>query len=159
MRSVEDSIAKFEDYLSTRGARLTSQRRAIAEVFFQGDKHLSLLELLERSKEGQPSIGYATVYRTMRLMAEGGLAVEHKFGENQTRYEPKVDGEHHDHLICMDCGKIIEFEDLTIERRQEKVAAELGFRVVSHKHEVYVRCVRHCEDMGVPGAAGRAVGE
>lgn len=159
MKSVDLSIARFEDYLATQGARLTVQRRAVAEVFFRGEKHLSLMDLLERAKVEQPSIGYATVYRTMRLLTEGGLATEHKFGENQTRYEPLIEGEHHDHFICLDCGKILEFEDSTIERRQDRIAEDLGFKVVSHKHEVYVRCVREpCDDRGTgvgaaPGAA------
>ena len=68
-------------------------------------------------------------------------ALEHKFGENQTRYEPAHEGEHHDHLICIECGAIVEFEDPMIEARQERVAEERGFEVVSHRHEVYVRCV------------------
>lgn len=134
-------LKRFREELSAQGLKLTSQRRVIAEVFFSGAKHLSLNEILELARREREGIGYATVYRTMRLMAEVGLATEHKFGENQTRYEPTHDGEHHDHLICETCGVIVEFEDPEIEARQERIAADHGFEVVSHRHEVYVRCL------------------
>jgi Fur family ferric uptake transcriptional regulator len=81
----------------------------------------------------------------MRLLADAGFAVEHKFGENHTRYEVVEEGEHHDHLICVDCGHIVEFEEPEIESIQSRVASDLGFAVISHKHEVYVRCVGPCE--------------
>lgn len=145
MEAVEH-LRRFERYLSDSGLKLTSQRRVIADVFFNGDKHLSLLELLDLAKAKQKSIGYATVYRTMRLLVEGKFAVEHTFGDNHVRYEVAHDGEHHDHLICVDCGKIVEFEDPMIESRQDQIAAERGFEVVSHKHEVYVRCVGGCDE-------------
>ncbi|MCB9665474.1 MAG: transcriptional repressor [Alphaproteobacteria bacterium] len=141
MTSTQTQLARFRALLSKEGLKLTSQRKVIADVFFTGAKHQSLLELLEQAKVKQKSIGYATVYRTMRLLTEGGLAVEHKFGENQARYEPVHDGEHHDHLICLDCGAIVEFEDPMIEQRQDRMAADRGFEVVSHRHEVYVRCL------------------
>jgi len=133
-------MERFRQHLARKGLKLTVQRKAIAEVFFAGDRHLSLLELLERAQGRRRGIGYATVYRTMRLLTEGGLAIEHKFGENQARYEPGSEGEHHDHLICVDCGVIVEYEDATIEALQERVARDHGFEVVSHRHEIYVRC-------------------
>lgn len=141
MTSTQAQLQRFRELLASEGLKLTSQRKVIAEVFFTGAKHLSLLELLDRAKVKKRSIGYATVYRTMRLLTEGGLAVEHKFGENQARYEPVHDGEHHDHLICLECGAIVEFEDPMIEQRQERMAQDRGFEVVSHRHEVYVRCL------------------
>ncbi len=137
-------MEQFRVYLEANGLRLTAQRRAIAESFFEGDKHVSLTEILDVARERRSGIGYATVYRTMRLLAEGGFAEEHRFGENQTRYEPALDDEHHDHLICVDCGKIVEFENPEIERLQDLDARSRGFEVVSHKHEVYVRCIEDC---------------
>ena len=131
-----EKLDAFVGYLGTRGLKFTKQRRAIAEAFFAGGRHVSLIELLETSKQRHQSVGYATVYRTMKLMAESGLAREQKFQEDQSRYEPA--GEHHDHLICRVCGAIFEFEDDTIERRQDIVAGGLGFRVTSHRHEIYV---------------------
>ena len=100
----------------------------------------------------QSSIGYATVYRTMKLMAESGLAVEHKFAEGYLRYEPA--GEHHDHLICIRCGKIVEYEDDEIERLQDELAARHGFKVVGHRHEIYGDCTQtDCPEMGRPQEA------
>lgn len=138
---VRVAMERFREHLDVRGLKLTQQRRAIAEVFFGGDRHLSLPEILERATGVRHGIGYATVYRTMRLLTEVGLAVEHNFGESHTRYEPADDDEHHDHLICVDCGVIVEFEDPAVEARQARVAVDHGFQVVSHKHEIYVRCV------------------
>lgn len=146
MVQTEEQLSRFRDYLVEHGLRLTTQRRAIAEAFFTGDKHLSLLEILDLAKAQRDSIGYATVYRTMRLLTEGGFAVEHKFGENHARFEPAIEGEHHDHFICVECGRIAEFEDELIEERQTLLARERGYEVVSHKHEVYVRCLGTCEE-------------
>ncbi len=132
---------RLRTHLEQRGLKLTVQRRAIAEAFFTGDKHLSLGEILEAASKRRKGIGYATVYRTMRLLTEAGLAREHHFGEAQTRFEPHTEDEHHDHLICVTCGVIVEFEDPAIELRQTDVASSRGFEVVSHRHEVYVRCL------------------
>lgn len=151
--SMSTWLARFREYLARQGLRLTTQRKVIGEVFFEGGKHLSLNEIHELARKKKSSIGYATVYRTMRLMAEGGLAVEHKFGENQTRYEPDLEGDHHDHLICVDCGAILEFEDPVIEKRQDEIADARGFDVVSHRHEVYVKCRPDtCRKDTAPGA-------
>ncbi|MCB9684513.1 MAG: transcriptional repressor [Alphaproteobacteria bacterium] len=135
-------MEQFRSWLAERGLKVTRQREAIAEVFFGSGGHLSLEELLELAKEQQPSVGYATVYRTMKILAESGLASEHKFAEGNVRYEPSVEGEHHDHLICVTCGKILEYEDERVERLQEEVARKHGLRVVSHRHEIYGECVR-----------------
>lgn len=151
-------MIQFRDYLAQRGLKVTRQREAIAEVLFAAERHLSLTQLLERSKAIEPSIGFATVYRTMKLMSESGLAEEHKFADNgQSHYE--VTGVHHDHLICVECGRIVEYEDEEVERRQEAVARAYGFEVVSHRHEIYGRCVanpcpyRTGAVNGMPGAA------
>jgi Fur family ferric uptake transcriptional regulator len=150
-RTVED----FRGWLSTRGLKFTRQREAIVEAFLEAaGEHLSLDELLERAKARQPSVGYATVYRTMKVLAESGLAIEHKFAEGQVRYEAAVDGGHHDHLICTLCGKILEFEDDRVEQFQHEVAAAHQMRVVSHRHEIYAECVRSdCPDRPASGVA------
>lgn len=135
-----EQIESFKSYLSGMGLKYTRQRAAIAEVFFDSGAHLSLTDLLNLAKERQPSVGYATVYRTMKILAESGLATEHKFAEGNVRYEPSVEGEHHDHLICVTCGRIVEYEDDEIERLQEELARRHGFRVVAHRHEIYAEC-------------------
>lgn len=144
--SPEEQLERFRRYLTRQGLKFTRQRRAIAEVFYASGKHLSLQELLEMAREQESSIGYATVYRTMKLLADGGLAVEHQFADGQARYEPAEEGHHHDHIICVECGRIVEFEDDEIERRQDDIAERNGFRVAAHKLEIYAQCLREpCE--------------
>ncbi len=153
--SVEQQINRFKEYLTGQGLKYTRQRAAIAEVFFASDAHLSLLEVLELARARHASIGYATVYRTMKILAAGGLAAEHKFAEGNVRYEHTADGEHHDHLICVSCGKIVEYEDDEIERLQEELAQRHGFTVVAHRHEIYGECTRsNCPDRGRPQETG-----
>jgi Fur family ferric uptake transcriptional regulator len=123
-----------------RGLRSTEQRRLIVDTFFEGSEHVTLDGLLERVRALDPRIGYATVYRTMKMLSEGGVAHERKFGDGLTRYELADEGAHHDHLICMECGSIQEFEEPTIEELQERVAVRYGFEVHHHKHELYGRC-------------------
>lgn len=148
-------IETFRRWLTDHGLKYTRQRGTIVEVFFEGaGEHLSLDELLERAKARQPSVGYATVYRTMKVLVACGLATEHKFAEGQVRYEP-AEGAHHDHLICVTCGKILEFEDDRVEAFQDEVAARNQMRVVSHRHEIYAECLRAaCPDRPTDGRTG-----
>ena len=146
-----DPIEKFRSILAEQGLKVTRQREAIAEVFFRSGAHLSLVELLNRARARQPSVGYATVYRTMKLLAETGLATEHKFAEGNVRYEPAIAGHHHDHLICVTCGRIVEVEDERIEEIQEEMARSRGFKVVSHRHEIYAECLTpDCPERDLP---------
>ncbi|MBX2801398.1 MAG: transcriptional repressor [Myxococcales bacterium] len=146
-----EQLDRFRDFLNTQGLRFTKQRQAIAEVFFGTEGHLSLPELLDLARRRHSSVGYATVYRTMKILAESGLATEHKFAEGSVRYEPAFEGEHHDHLICVTCGRIVEYEDHEIERLQEELARKHGFRVVSHRHEIYAECMTpNCPELGRP---------
>jgi Fur family ferric uptake transcriptional regulator len=133
-------LKNFRDAVSSRGLKFTRQREAIAKVMVSGDKHLSLDDILSIVRKDASSVGYATVYRTMKLMVECGLVLENKFANGQATYE-RADVEHHDHMICTKCGKIVEFEDDEIERKQEDLARALGFKVVGHRHEVYVECL------------------
>lgn len=134
-------LERFRAHLKGEGLKNTKQRQAIAEVFFVSDKHLTLNDLLERAQVEQPNLGYATVYRTMKLMVDCGVANEHKFAESDLAlFEPNLADEHHDHLICVDCGRIVEFEDDVIEERQLAIAAREGFVVTAHRLELYGRC-------------------
>jgi Fur family ferric uptake transcriptional regulator len=128
-----------------RGLRSTEQRRQIVEAFFESSEHVTLDELLERVRTVDSRVGYATVYRTMKMLTEGGVAHEQKFGDGLTRYELADGDAHHDHLICVSCGSIQEFEEPLIEDLQDKVATRYGFRVHHHKHELYGLC-RNCAD-------------
>jgi Fur family ferric uptake transcriptional regulator len=142
-------IADFEGYLRKKNLKLTQQRQVIARTFFHADdEHLTLSQLLLAAQEEKSSIGYATVYRTMKLMTESGVAVEHKFVDGgEALFEPNIEGDHHDHIICVTCGQIIEFEDEVIEGRQDAIAAEKGFEVKRHRLEIYGECIRPaCEN-------------
>ena len=130
----------LQEHMVKRGLRSTDQRRLIVETFFQAPNHISIEELLSQVRAQDPKVGYATVYRTLKLLTECGVAFERKFGDGLTRYELADDASHHDHLICVDCGKIIEFEEPQIEELQERVAARYGFEIKSHKHEMYGSC-------------------
>ena len=123
-----------------KGFRSTSQRRIILDEFMSEDTHFTVEELHARVRKKLPRVGFATVYRTLKLLVQAGIANELRFKEGVARYEQIHDQEHHDHLICISCGKIIEFENDQIEEIQVKMAREKGFQVLSHKLELYGRC-------------------
>jgi Fur family ferric uptake transcriptional regulator len=131
--------------MTRKGLRSTEQRRTIIETFFDQSEHLTVDELLELVRAKDPRIGYATVYRTLKMLADSGIVVEHRFGDGYTRFELADSEAHHDHLICLTCGKITEFEAPAIEELQDKVAARYGFEVLEHKHELYGTC-KECID-------------
>jgi len=125
--------------LTKRGLRNTKQREILTDLFFSHDKHFSHDDLLALARKKDPGIGYATVYRTLKLLSELGLATELHFEDGHTRFEAS-DGEHHDHLICVSCSRIVEFEMEEIEKLQEEVAANHGFELVHHRMELYGLC-------------------
>ena len=138
---------RWRTYIQDRRLNTTAQREAIVEQFLRTREHVSIDELLLKVRKRQPKVGYATVYRTLKLLVDSGLAIERQFGDGQARYE--VVGDHHDHLICVKCGLILEFEDDEIERLQESIADRLGgFKVVRHRHELYGLCPK---EQGLPG--------
>jgi Fur family ferric uptake transcriptional regulator len=126
--------------MDKQGLRTTEQRKLIIDTFFSGPEHVSIDELLERVRSADPRVGYATVYRTMKMLSDGGIAYERRFGDGFTRYELADEEAHHDHLICIECGNIQEFEEPLIEELQDRIAARYGFEVHHHKHELYGRC-------------------
>ncbi|GAC1353550.1 MAG: hypothetical protein NVSMB47_06140 [Polyangiales bacterium] len=130
----------LDAFMAKKGLRATKQREHIVEAFFSHPDHVSIEELLARVRERDPSIGYATVYRTLKLLTESGVANERKFGDGLTRYE-LADGETHpDHLICAECHLIVEFEEPRVEALQDEIATKYGFSIRSHKHELYGVC-------------------
>ena len=131
---------QLAEYLADQGLKSTSQRDTILQIFVDAGRHLSAEELYARVKKAHPGIGYATVYRTLKLLTEAGLAEERRFEDGFTRYEYKASDGHHDHLICTHCGQIIEFENERIEELQQDVARKTRFRVQSHKLELYGLC-------------------
>ncbi|MCG8418808.1 MAG: transcriptional repressor [Proteobacteria bacterium] len=135
----KDLKARWKEYLQEKRLNTTQQREIIVDQFLRSKDHISVDELLARVRKRNRKVGYATVYRTLKLLVDSGLAIQRQFGDGHARYEVK--GEHHDHLICTKCGLILEFEDQEIENLQDKIAERLGgFKVTRHRHELYGLC-------------------
>jgi Fur family transcriptional regulator, ferric uptake regulator len=133
-----DAHAQLAEYLARHGLKQTRQREAILDVFLGSCGHVTSEDLYERVRRQHPAIGAATVYRTLKLLVDAGLAKSSTFRDGVTLYENDMG--HHDHLVCLGCGEILEFEDPEIEARQEKVAANLGYRLVRHRHHLFGYC-------------------
>ncbi len=119
-----------------QGLRLTDQRRTIARVLDESLDHPDVEELFARAVRADPRISIATVYRTVKLFEESGILEKHEFGDGRARYET-ADRDHHDHLIDLATGEVIEFVDPEIEALQERIAAKLGYRLKGHRLELY----------------------
>jgi Fur family ferric uptake transcriptional regulator len=152
MEGSRERMQAFRDALKARGFKETAQRDDIARVFFGRGGHVSIDELHAEVKKVNPRVGYATVHRTVRLLKDLGFAAERHFDDAQARYE-RVDDEHHDHLICERCGRIVEFQNEEIESLQESVARALDFVISWHRMELYGIC-RDCRE-GRQRGAGR----
>lgn len=133
-------IADLAKFISDRGLKNTRQREMVAEVFFSTSGHISAEELYQKVQKVDPGIGLTTVYRTLKLLTEAGLAKERRFGGEPQGVFEKQDDKHHDHLICTRCGKIIEFNEPALEAIQDEVAKRFGFVVEDHKMELYGLC-------------------
>jgi Fur family transcriptional regulator, ferric uptake regulator len=131
--SVPDSIEKL---CIEKGMRMTEQRRVVARVLSSAKDHPDVEELYRRAHEVDPHISIATVYRTVRLFEEAGIIARHDFRDGRSRYEEASD-HHHDHLIDMKTGRVLEFIDDEIEELQERIAQRLGFKLVDHRLELY----------------------
>lgn len=130
----------LENYITQHNLKITKQRRAVLDAFLGSDEHVSAEELYKIVAVKEPKIGLATVYRTLALLTESGLAAELDFGDGQKRYEQNLDHRHHDHMICTQCGKIIEFIHPLIEKLQEDVAQEHNFEMTTHKLDMFGIC-------------------
>lgn len=137
---MRDPLQVFSDYIAANGLKMTPQRKLIVDVFLREEGHPTTEELYEKVKKDDPSVGQATVYRTMKLLSESGIAKEVRFGDGVARYEQKYGNKHHDHLICEQCGKNIEVLDEQIELLQEELAARHGFVLTSHRMYLYGEC-------------------
>ena len=122
----------FLKHIQKSGLKRTAQRDLILEVFLRTEEHLSSEDLYRLVQREDPNIGQTTVYRTLKLLTEAGLAREVRFGDNRTHYEHNYKHQHHDHMICTECGKIIEFFSAELEAIQEKMAAKHRFEVTQH---------------------------
>ena len=129
-------MSKIESKCKEKGVRLTEQRKVIAEILSNSKDHPDVDELHKRVAEVDKKISIATVYTTVKLFEESGILEKHDFKGGKARYEQSQD-EHHDHLIDINSGDIIEFVDAEIEELQKKVATKLGYKLVDHKLELY----------------------
>ncbi len=141
-KNIEDEVRRtYQSYLSRNGLKSTIQRDIIIKLFIQSRGHLSADELYTSLREEHPSIGLATIYRTLKILTDAGIAREQRFNDGYTRYEfNNPDDGHHDHLVCTLCGRVEEFENSEIERLQDEVASAHGFAIEHHKLELYGLC-------------------
>jgi Fur family ferric uptake transcriptional regulator len=130
------TVDRIEKLCLDQGMRMTDQRRVVARILSEAQDHPDVEELYRRSALVDPNISIATVYRTVRLFEEAGIIARHDFRDGRSRYEEATD-EHHDHLIDMKTGEVIEFIDEEIERLQALIARRLGYRLVDHRLELY----------------------
>lgn len=142
---MSDRLSIFRQWIREQGLKATAQREDIAQVFFATNRHISVEELYRAVRRVNPRVGYATVYRTLKLLKECGLAAERHFADGQARFENIEEERHHDHLICERCGRIVEFVHPQIEQLQEQVAQRLGFVATNHKMEIYGIC-KECRE-------------
>ena len=125
-----------EALCADKGLRITEQRRVIARVLSEAEDHPDVEALHVRAAAIDPGISIATVYRTVRLFEDAGILERHDFGDGRARYEAAAEA-HHDHLIDVESGKVIEFVDAELEAMQKRIAEKLGFRLVDHRMELY----------------------
>lgn len=146
----------FERYLAKLGLRQTKQRRAILDAVMMLGPHVDAETIAAQARSIDESIGLATVYRTLQLMTDSGILVEHQFGKERAQFEfADPANEHHDHLICNQCGAIIEFFDEDLERKQETIASRLGFKLKHHRMELFADCA-HPENCARRSKKGNA---
>ena len=155
--SVAEELEIVERYMRKQGYRWTSQRRLIAEVALSTHAHFNAEELLDMCREVDSQVSRATVYRTLAMLEEANFVESLDTGEGGRRFEHVIGHEHHDHMICGECGKIIEFHDEELERRKRAVATERGYELESHTLKMIVKCLDpDCE--GRRAAQERAAG-
>ena len=147
---------RLDEYLAHHQLKQTKQRRIIIEQFLRLDNHVAAEDLLDSLRASGINIGLATIYRTLNLLAEAKLVEQKSFGEGCFIYEVRMPGKHHDHLICIDCGAVFEFENSQIEDQQDKIASQHDMHLASHRLDLYGRCTRkNCDRQPTEGRRRR----
>ena len=142
-------VRLFSRYLREQGLPITQQREAVAQAVFSSAGHLSVEEIEQRLRQGEERIGKATIYRTLDLLVKSKLVEEHDFGEGFKRYEHRLSRQPvHEHLICIECGTVIEFRSDEVARIEQRIVSEHGFEPTRHRLEIYGLC-RECRSAGV----------
>jgi Fur family ferric uptake transcriptional regulator len=140
MTDSESGVRGFAEYLSRAGLKATRQRERIVRAFFAAGRHISAEELHRQIRAQDPGVGLVTVYRTLKLLRQAGLATARAFGDGYARFDPNPADWTHHHLICTRCGKVQEFQDADLRNMEEKVARRHGFTVTEQKLELYGLC-------------------
>jgi Fur family transcriptional regulator, ferric uptake regulator len=148
-----DILKRIRDEARRRGVRWTNQRQIIVDTFIVCDEHITVEELHRRVHAIDRSVSAATVYRTVNMLVEIGVANKGNFGSGSASFECALNKDHHDHLVCLSCAKIVEFHHDRIESLQEEIAQEQGFLLGSHRMELYGVCAA-CQKKGVTLANG-----
>jgi Fur family ferric uptake transcriptional regulator len=137
---MDDRLKAIEAYMRSRGLKLTAPRRRVVVKLLEVKGHVAADELIELLRKGRTPVSKATVYRTLALVSQSGLIDGHDFNSGRRVYEPMVGRAHHDHMYCIHCGKVIEFEEEAIERLQDMVVARHKFTPVYHSHKIFGYC-------------------
>ncbi len=136
----KSEMEAFEAYLKEKNLKITSQRMLVAQKIFSTHSHFTAEGLLDEFKDQRDLISKATIYRIISIMVEAGLLQEHDFGKDYKYYEHIIGHEHHDHIICVQCGRIVEFMDKNIEDLQKQAAESKGFQITGHSLNIYGSC-------------------
>ena len=152
--SMEQAVRnQIREFLTSRGLRKTTQRDAIIEAAFSTDRHYTADELLDMSRQIEPTVSRATVYRTLPILVDSGLLRELDLGQDRKVYDPNfVDHPHHNHLICLDCKTILEFEDLNMELLENCMSRRMGFTPANKQ----VRIEAHCDELRLKGVCRKS---
>lgn len=138
--TLSQALAAFESFLRTERLKMTGQRRHMVRAALETNGHFTAEELYQRLVREGEQVSMATVYRGLRLLEDAGIVEGHDFADGQRRYERALKREHHDHMVCVDCRAVVEFQNDEIERQQQMVAEKHGFEIEAHDLTLYVRC-------------------
>jgi Fur family ferric uptake transcriptional regulator len=136
----EEEILQFRNYLRARGLRYTRERQMVLDIILPDQGHLEVRDVQKKLREKGFNVSRATVYRTLHLLTESGLVERVHLGEAHHHYEPSPGFEHHDHLVCLKCGVVIEFFDPDLEKRQQSIYRRHGFYAKTHNLQVFGLC-------------------
>jgi Fur family transcriptional regulator, ferric uptake regulator len=138
--SIEKEMRAYREALSTKGLSATRQRLTLGEIVFSTHGHFTADDLVGMARKAGVRVGRVTIYRTLTLMVDAGLVEERQFNRGRMHYEHTIGHRHHDHMVCVSCGKILEFEDAAIERHQQAAAQRHGFAILHHSHTLFGYC-------------------
>jgi Fur family ferric uptake transcriptional regulator len=136
----KEKLTEFSECILRKGLKYSRKREIVVDYFVRAKRHFTVEQLYDEIKKVHPGISYTTIYRALKLLVECGVASMHHFGEDETRFELRDREDHHDHLICIKCGRIIEFTHHGIEKFQKEVARKCGFIPQNHILQIYGLC-------------------